>query len=143
MKYSFSLLALLAIVLLASECKSKEKKQVTADTATIKPPTDVKSSDPAVYKGKLEIAAICMNYTISELEGRMDTALTVASWTDETTNKTYSNVFRLKNHCDFPDSIKQGNEFRFVIDTSSKKQCAVCLAYYPTPSKAVGIKVVD
>lgn len=143
MKYSFALLALFAFALLSSDCKNKEKKPViTTDTTTKKPVADEQKAVPTVYKGRLEIAAMCMNYTISELEGKMDTAFTVASWTDETTGKTYSNVFRLKNHCDFPDSIKQGNEFRFVIDSSSEKQCAVCLAYYPTPSKAVPIKIV-
>lgn len=143
MKYAFALLALIALFLLASDCKSKEKKQADADTPTTKVLPGDKTSTPVIYKGRLEIAGICMNYTISELEGSMDTAFTVGSWTDETTNKTYSNVFRLKNPCDFPDSIKQGATFNFFIDSSGKKECAVCLAYYPTPSKAVVIKVVE
>jgi hypothetical protein len=142
MKYSFSLLALLAIVLLASECKSKEKKQATADTATTKQPIADKGSTPAVYKGRLEVAGICMNYTISVLEGNIDT-LVVDKWTDEGTNKTYSKAFRLGNPCAFPSKIKAGNEFNFVIDTTEQKPCTVCMAYYPTPSKAISIKVVE
>ena len=95
------------------------------------------------YKGKLEIAGICMNYTIRILEGNIDSSAIDASWKDETTGKSYSNVFRLGNVCDFPATIKQGDEFYFTIDTSERKQCAVCMAYYPTPSKKVSIKVVE
>ena len=102
-----------------------------------------KKASAGKMKARLEVAGICMNYTIGVIEGKVDTSLIASNWTDETTNKTYSNVFRLKNHCDFPDSIKQGNEFYFVIDSSSEKQCPVCLAYYPTPSKALAIKVVE
>lgn len=109
---------------MAGECK---KKPLTAER----------------LKGRLEVAGICMNYTIAVVEGKIDTNLTEAKWTDETTNKTYTNVFRLKSHCNFPDSIKQGDEFYFVVDSSEQKQCPVCLAYYPTPSKAVAIKVVE
>ena len=95
------------------------------------------------YKGKLEIAGICMNYTIKILEGNIDSSAIDANWKDETTGKSYTNVFRLGNPCDFPATIIQGDEFYFTIDTSERKQCAVCMAYYPTPSKKVSIKVVD
>jgi hypothetical protein len=95
------------------------------------------------YKGKLEIAGICMNYTIRLLEGNMNASDIVANWTDESTKKTYSNVFKLGNPCDFPVSIKQGDEFYFTIDTATEKVCTVCMAYYPTPPKALSIKVVQ
>lgn len=95
------------------------------------------------YKGKLEIAGICMNYTIRILEGNIDSSAIDANWKDETTGKSYTNVFRLGNPCDFPSTIIQGDEFYFTIETSERKQCAVCMAYYPTPSKKVSIKVVD
>ncbi len=103
----------------------------------------VKKASTVKYKGKLEIAAICMNYTISIKEGTMNAADIVANWTDETTTKSYTNVFKLGNLCDFPASIKQGDEFYFTIDTTKGKDCAVCMAYYPTPPKALSIKVVQ
>jgi len=103
----------------------------------------VKKTGTMKYKGKLEIAALCMNYTISVKEGNINTADIVANWTDETTTKSYTNVFKLGNPCDFPASIKQGDEFYFTIDTTKGKDCAVCMAYYPTPSKALSIKVVQ
>lgn len=104
---------------------------------------NVKKASAVKYKGKLEIAAICMNYTISVKEGNINDSDVVTNWTDETTNKSYSNVFKLGNPCDFPASIKQGDEFYFTIDTTKGKDCAVCMAYYPTPPKALSIKVVQ
>lgn len=101
-----------------------------------------KESTEKTYKGRLEIAGICMNYTISVLEGNIDTSLIVADWTDDVTGKTYQNVFKLGSPCTFPATIKQGDEFYFVIDSSQAQNCAVCLAYYPTPKKTLPIKIV-
>ena len=95
------------------------------------------------YKGRLEIAGICMNYTIKLLQGNIDSSKIAANWTDETTGKSYTDVFRLDNPCNFPATIKQGDEFYFYIDTSAKKDCITCLAYYPTPSKKLSINVVE
>jgi len=102
-----------------------------------------KAAAPVKYKAKLETKALCMNYTLRLLEGRADTSLVTPSWTDESTGKTYANAFGLANPCDFPPNIKQGDEFYFVIDTSQGKNCAVCMAYYPTPPKKLSIKVVE
>ncbi len=123
MKLLILLSALTSILLAASDCHKKKRNN-------------------GEFKGKLEITGICMNYTIRVLEGTMDTTAIVAAWTDESTNKSYSNVFRLGNPCDFPDSLKQGDEFYFTVDTSETKPCTVCMAYYPTPSKAVAVKVI-
>lgn len=102
-----------------------------------------KPNKPVTYKAKLETKALCMNYTLRLLEGNMDTSLVTASWTDEVTGKSYNNVFGLDNPCTFPAGIQQGDEFYFVIDTTRQKECAVCLAYYPTPPKKLVIKVVE
>lgn len=102
-----------------------------------------KKKTSATYKGKLEVKALCMNYTISVVEGDIDPSLVEKSWTDETTKKTYTNAFKLGSPCSFPESIKEGDEFYFTIDTTTKQDCAVCMAYYPTPSKAIAIKVVE
>ena len=95
------------------------------------------------YKGRLEIAGICMNFTIKLLEGRMDTSRISSNWTDEATGKSYTDVFALANPCSFPHSIKQGDEFYFYIDTATEKGCITCLAYYPKPPKKLSIKVAD
>ncbi len=102
-----------------------------------------KQKNNTIYKGRLEIKAICMNYTIQLLEGNMDTSKITTSWINETTKKSYSNVFGLENPCKFPASIKEGEEFYFVIDTLSSEPCMVCTAYYPTPEKKLFIKIVE
>lgn len=102
-----------------------------------------KHAEQPSYKGRLEIAGICMNYTIKLLKGKMDTSMIASTWTDEVTGKTYANVFALGNPCSFPSSIKAGDEFYFRIDTSSDKGCITCLAYYPKPPKKLAIVVVE
>ncbi len=102
-----------------------------------------KKKDDSLYKGKLEIKALCMNYTIKLVEGNIDTSMISANWTDESTGKSYKNVFGLANPCDFPSTIEQGDEFYFKIDTVKDRNCAVCMAYYPTPPKKLIIKIVN
>lgn len=95
------------------------------------------------YKGRLEIKGGCMNYTISLLQGNLDTSLLTSQWTDETTGKTYRNVFALGSRCTFPNTIGPGDEFYFRIDSTSVQNCAVCMMYYPVPPRHLSIKVVD
>jgi hypothetical protein len=104
-----------------------------------------KQANPATncYKGKLEIKAACMNYTISVQQGIIDTAVFAASWTDESTGKSYKNVFALDSRCNFPSTIHEGDEFYFTVDSTTVQDCAVCLIYYPVPPKKVKIKVLD
>lgn len=94
------------------------------------------------YKARLETKALCMNYTLTLLEGSLDTSQVSSSWTDESKGKTFSNAFGLANPCDFPQSINEGDEFYFTIETAKTKDCAVCMAYYPTPPHKLTIKVV-
>ena len=93
------------------------------------------------HKGKLEIKGICSNYTITVLEGSLDSSKISKSWTDENTNKTYNNVFALDSPCSFPADIKEGDEFYFTIRQEGDKDCNVCMAYYPTPPKRLSITV--
>lgn len=99
-------------------------------------------STPVTYKARLETKALCMNYTLRLVEGSMDSSMITPSWTDESTGKSYTNVFGLDNPCNFPPAIRQGDEFYFTLDTTRQKECAVCMAYYPTPPKKLAIKVV-
>ena len=96
-----------------------------------------------VYKGKLQVKALCMNYTLSVVEGNIDKDLVEASWTDENTKKSYPNAFALGDPCTFPNTINEGDEFYFTIDTATKGGCPVCMAFYPTPAKKLFIKVVE
>ena len=102
-----------------------------------------KEKNSEIFKGRLEIKAICMNYTVKLTEGNIDTSKIAGVWTDETTKRSYSNVFALANPCNFPDSINQGDEFYFTIDTVTTKPCMICMAYYPIPGKKLPIKIVN
>jgi hypothetical protein len=98
---------------------------------------------PGYYRGRLEVKAACMNYTLSVVAGNIDPSLVEPSWTDETTGKTYKKAFALGNRCNFPNSLKAGDEFYFKIDSSASKSCIVCMIYYPVPSKKISITVID
>jgi hypothetical protein len=95
------------------------------------------------FRGKLEIKANCMNYTISIIDGNMDTSLYVPSWKDENTGREYKNVFALGSKCKFPNTINEGDEFYFVIDSTTKQDCAVCMMYYPVPGKSLPIRIIQ
>ena len=100
-------------------------------------------NENSVYKGKLEVKGLCMNYTIKLLEGNINASKLVAEWKNEVTGKTHKNVFALGSVCSFPPTINEGDEFYFTIDTTYVSNCAVCLAYYPKPAKSIAIKVVN
>lgn len=95
----------------------------------------------ACLKGRLEVKGLCMNYTIKVLEGAIDPGLVEAEWTDPVTNKTHQKVFGLASVCDFPSDIAEGQEFYFSLNPDPVTSCAVCKAYYPTPSKKLHITV--
>ena len=124
MRLFIFLTALASLLLSAGECNKKPS-----------------SGQP--MKGRLEVAGICMNYTIRLLDGTIDTSMIAANWTDEATNISYTNVFAPGNPCRLPATIKQGDEFYFSIDTSTQEECIICMAYYPTPPKKIFIKVVE
>jgi hypothetical protein len=101
-----------------------------------------KGGNTPCYKGKLVVAGICSNYTIQLIDGALDTAKVEANWKDDVTGRSYTNVFALGSPCTFSSTIKEGDEFYFTID-DSKQPCAVCMAYYPKPQKALSIKILD
>jgi len=125
MKFLLILSCIFLLTVSADKCSSKKK------------------DEPGVYKAKLETKGLCMNYTLRLLEGDIDTSTINSSWTDESTGKSHTNVFGLANPCNFPNTIEQGDEFYFKIDSSGKQDCAVCMAFYPTPPKKLFIKVVE
>lgn len=100
-----------------------------------------KNMDWPVYKGQLAIAGICGNYTVVLLEGDLSPDLYENTWVDPQTNIRYSKAFRLANICDFPATIQEGQEFYFTTESTPSNECVTCLAVYPTPSKAIDIKV--
>lgn len=105
-------------------------------------PTNKVSND--CYKGRLEIKAICSNYTIKLLEGDVDPDSIAASWTDEQTGKTYTNVFSLVNPCALPANFEEGQEFYFtIVQDTGRNDCVTCMAYYPKPEKKLNIRILS
>lgn len=96
---------------------------------------------PACYKGRLALKGICMNYTIEVLSGSIDTARIESSWHNDANDSVYHNVFGLGSPCTFPPGINAGDEFYFTLDSNAVQNCAVCMAYYPTPRKKLAIRV--
>lgn len=95
------------------------------------------------YKGRLEIKGICANYTIKLLEGSMARDALAETWTNESTGKSYTNVFSLENPCILPATLKEGDEFYFTISKENPEECATCLAYYPKPQQKLHIQVLE
>ena len=98
------------------------------------------TGNTSCFKGRLEIKGICQNYVIRLLDGDTAALQLEKTWVDETTDKTYQNVFALQNKCDFPD-LKEGDEFYFTLEASPKSDCMVCQAYRPVPAAQNNIKV--
>ena len=93
------------------------------------------------YSGKLVKKVICMNYVIEVLDPIPDKNLIEISWRDEFSDKEYKNVFTLGSICDFPSHIIEGDIFNFSVLENYNQQCAVCLAYTPTPEKSLNIRL--
>lgn len=128
MKFLLSLVLISSLAMTENGCTGSNKTAKANDNC---------------YKGRLEIKGGCMNYTIGVVEGNIDTSLVEASWTDEHSGKTYKNVFALGSKCTFPEKINEGDEFYFVIDSTQTQECAVCMMYYPVPSKSLLIRVIS
>ncbi len=101
-----------------------------------------KTETGPIYQGRVEVLGICGNYTLSVIGGGIDPSRIESNWTDPTTQINYTQVFRLENPCDFPNSLKVGDSFSFRINPTPNQNCAQCMAYYPTPTKALAIEVV-
>ena len=95
------------------------------------------------FTGKLAVAGICSNYTITLEEGALADTLYEPIWTDPQTSLSYNRAFRLGNSCEFPTTIKAGDIFKFVLESNPSNNCATCQAYYPTPTKTLNIRVIN
>jgi hypothetical protein len=107
-------------------------------------PKDPSCEEGPKYLGKLAVQGICMNYVIT-VEGEVpeewyEKGFVAKNWVDPYEEVTYSNAFRLGSICDFPDKIKEGDQFYFTL-IKEEQICAQCLAYSPTPTETLSIKV--
>ncbi|HSC38749.1 MAG TPA: hypothetical protein VLD19_12790 [Chitinophagaceae bacterium] len=98
-----------------------------------------------VLKGKLLFNGFCGQYTIQLLEGYIPPEKIVASWKFPYSDSVYPNVFAVANACTFGGNhLQQGDVFTFELDTPVPPQnCALCLAYFPTPPISNAVKDVQ
>ena len=93
-------------------------------------------------KGKLVVKELCSHYVVQVSNGAVDSSQVVNNWKDEKRQATFDKVFTVANRCDFPSNLNEGDEFEFSFDTNpSPQNCAVCMAFYPTPGKTNAIKI--
>jgi hypothetical protein len=98
-------------------------------------------SKSGALKGKLVIKELCSHYVVQVIDGTADSSKVVNGWKDDKRG-TFNSVFTVANRCDFPASLNEGDEFEFSFDPNPPPQnCAVCLAFYPTPPKSNAIKI--
>ena len=98
-----------------------------------------------IYTGKLVIQGICMNYVIQVNDTDFPQELIEKNWTYEASGIAYENVFALESVCDFPEDVKEGDSFNFMIGNKNKNEdgCTVCLAYSQVPKKYLSITVIE
>jgi hypothetical protein len=67
------------------------------------------------------------------------------TWTIEGTSNTYEHVAVVSNKCEFPSSLKDGDEFYFkqISENDASNDCAVCMMYDFPPSKGIYLRVVN
>jgi hypothetical protein len=140
MKIFLILNAFFILTVSATDCHKKNNKVAGDDTL---PNGIANTLEKGLYKGRLEVKGPCLNYVIKVLDGNIDTTLIQASWTNPSTNKTHYNVAGLASRCNFPSTIKEGDDFFFRFDPKPDLTCAVCMVFYPVPDRKINIKVVD
>lgn len=87
-------------------------------------------------KGKLVIKGPCAQYVIQVIDGDTANIAVDKMWNDPETGNNYSNVFTVKNYCNF-SAPAVGSEFYFyVIKQEKTMDCIVCAAARATPPVA-------
>ena len=67
----------------------------------------------------------------------------VDGWKDSMSSdaQTYDNVFSVANKCDFSESYKAGQKFRFKISEKKSADCMVCMMYDAPPEASYSIEL--
>ena len=138
--FTFSLILLVTLTTLLMACGnegvSSNLKIIDFDNLN-----DVEQDK--IYTGKLVIQGICMNYVIQVNDTDFPQELIEKNWTYEASGVAYENVFALESVCNFPEDVKEGDSFNFMIGNKNKDGCTVCLAYSQVPKKYLSITVIE
>jgi hypothetical protein len=101
-------------------------------------------SEVELLTGQLALEGICKNYVLTIESGSFNENLVEKSWKHPDSGVIYTHAFTMKNVCDLPASIKEGDLFKFTINKDEKSSdCVVCKAYSPTPMKGLYISIKE
>lgn len=94
------------------------------------------------YTGKLVVSEHCNHYIVALETGSIDKSKLAESWTDNKRNMTFKNVFSVASKCSFANvGLAEGDLFSFELaDSTAAENCAICMAYYPTPEQKLMLK---
>ena len=115
---------LIFIGLLHTGCQKKESPDQTEN------PTQ-----NGCWKGILVKKGICGQRVIKIISSDKNGLAFATTWKDETSGKTYENVFTVENFCTFPSSVNEGDEVSFSVTANRSNNCIVCQAYTPVPNE--------
>jgi CRISPR/Cas system CMR subunit Cmr6 (Cas7 group RAMP superfamily) len=127
--------AVVSLLALVSTLSCKEEDRLTTDP--------VECSQP--IQGRLAIKGICMNYVLEVLDP-INPEWVETEWVHPDTQVSYTNAFRLGSVCTFDDSLNEGDLLYFEASPEPFKgdeNCAVCLAYSPTPNKTLYLRLCN
>jgi hypothetical protein len=98
-----------------------------------------KNNPDNVWTGKLVVTAPCEHFVVQLQSGPVaDSSILTKSWTDSTTDRSYTNVFKVSDLCTFEFShLQVGDVFTFTLNgTPPAQSCAVCeiAPSFPMPS---------
>ncbi|MCH5717373.1 hypothetical protein [Niabella hibiscisoli] len=96
-----------------------------------------------LYTAIVKSSSSCARYYACIItEGYIDPELVDNNW--ESGNRIYQKAFMVRNNCDFPSGIREGESFRFrIVKKPVKNDCIICnIAITGTPSKSLNIEVV-
>lgn len=91
--------------------------------------------------GILVKKGICGQRVIKINSQNKDGIAYAVRWKDDTSGKTYENVFTVENFCSFPASINEGEEFTFKLTSDRSNNCVTCMAFTPVPEEKNSIVV--
>ena len=95
------------------------------------------------FSGILVKKGICGQRVIKIISQTKEGVAYAPQWNNESSCKTYENVFTVENSCAFPASINEGDELSFRLTSDKANDCVQCLALTPVPNEKNSIIVAD
>jgi len=92
------------------------------------------------YTGKV-IRTSCASFVVQVTD---DQTIGENGWKDQPkSDSAYDHVINITNRCQLKDSLKTGDTFRFVIDSTIKSDCITCMMYDAPPTAKYAVRLCD